>query len=219
MDFRTISIVANPMPREAWLSYNGIRAIKVDRNRMANTCQYFKCLLNGYFKESKQNVIDIWLGDLYSYQAFNCVISYANDNIFIPEVRNITLYIEAIQLAIFWGYEDFIELLENLFIRILDLENYLYLWGLSKRYLYYLQRLDDACDEFDVNQQIDIGRRWPRCPIDGHQRHCYINCLEKPGTLQEDNWEETVSQSSTVLPDEQRVGPILERKTEKELKK
>lgn len=206
------------MPNEAWLNYNGFRSIKVDRHRMAKTCSYFSCLLEGPFRESKQHVIKIILGNMFSFEAFDCVISYANDNIFIPDENKVALYMDAIQLAIYWGYEKFIDLVESYFISILSLDWFVDFMALVATDPYYLQKLDTALDKFDSNQARETRRPWPICAINGHQNHCYINCVDKPGSLVADDWEKQVPNEHNVIPEPVRLKIDEKRQKKKNLR-
>lgn len=177
------------MPGEAYLVYNRRRSIKVDRKKLANSCFYFQRLLEGPFKESKQTCIDINLGNMFSFEAFDCIVRYANDGIFIKDPEKHNVYIQAIQLAILWSYDEFVEIMESHFIEQISLETMTDFHGLAVRHKFHLSRLEEECIKFSKSLTTgSVLRAWPRCPIPGHGPHHYSSC---PKELDDNDWDRT----------------------------
>lgn len=202
----TLATHKQSMPKEAWLTYNGLKSIKIDRYKVANSCFYFNRLLDGPFKESRESNIHINLGNMFSFEALDCIVKYADQGIFLRDPDKHDIYIEAIQLAILWAYDEFVEVVEEHFINHITLYNMTDLHGLARRHKFALQRLERACLAFEQKlgqYHSDTMRPWPRCAIDGHGKHSYINCNQKlvPRTIRDDDWEKIVS---TTLTEEER---------------
>lgn len=185
--------------KDAWLVYNGDKSIKIDRNKVANTCSYFRNLLQGPFKESKQFTIQINLGTAFSYEAFRCVVKYANDGVFYRDPEDCHLYIETIQLAIAWGYDEFVTILEDHLIeRGICRDEIDVLTCLARLNMPILKRLLDACDRFADSMARRDFISISRCCIENHKLHAYLDCVgPKQGDLMEHDWDKTVSDTLT----------------------
>lgn len=174
---------------------------------MANACYYFRNLLEGPFKESTQYAIEINLGTAFSFEAFKCVIDYANKGIFYRDPDNCHPYIDAIQLAISWGYDEFVALAEDHLIdRGLTRDEIDVLTRLAGDNLPTLKRLYDACEEFATSMARRDFIRISRCIIDNHI-HAYLDC---DGKLEEkpNDWEE----SAVTTPKEEDAYHDLKKK-------
>lgn len=180
------------MSKECWLVYNGKKSIKVDRERISKSCTYFDRLLNGAFKEAHQHTIHINLGDMFSYEAFRCVIKLADEDIFIRDPNEWATHIEAIQLAIFWGFMEFVEIAEDHLMRQMSVPILVDLSALSRKYRTNLPNLYRVCEEFSKSMDERALRTWPRCCYKDHPKHHYLNC---PGPSKDKDWNESPSSS------------------------
>ena len=183
------------MPRECWLSYNGIMSIKVDRHRVQRACRYFELLLNSTFKEGKQSIINMYFDESFSYEAFSMIVKYADSNTFIADPDKLEQYFEAIQLCMLWGYDDFMDVLEAHLIAQLSHETIIEIQGLANRHREHLSELDRHCREFDETKRIDLNYPtwWPTCSIEDHPRHYAGYCFasnKKPAQELEDQKDE-----------------------------
>lgn len=127
------------------LVYNGEseKEMEVTRSKVAASCFYFRTLLCGPFRESSQSRIDIHLGDDFSFETFKAVIHYANDKTFTRFGKNIDHYLEIIQLASLWMYDELVEVVELHLIENLSI-------SLSARFhtlanIFDLRRLKEVC--------------------------------------------------------------------------
>lgn len=142
-------------------------------------------------------------GNMFSYKAFDCVIRYADESIFIRDPELIDLHIEAVQLGILWVYDEFVEVVEAHLIEQISLDTLTDLHGLAKRHSLVLGRLEEACKQYEeISISLDMPRNWSRCHIDGHSNHHYINCRPLVGDLCEDDWDKTVP---TELTEEESI--------------
>jgi len=169
------------MPSECWLYYDNISSIKIDRNTMSKTCRYFEVLLNGTYIEGRQPIIHLKLSDMFSYEAFACIIHYGNNNQFLPDPDKLDVYIEAIQLCVLWDYEDCKDLLMHHLATQLSVYTITDIMGVAMRHKYSLGNLIRACEEFErsVPFQTCIPESWVvRCAIDHDEDkpHHYMNC-------------------------------------------
>lgn len=169
------------MPSECWLEYDSKKAIKIDRQKVASTCAYFDILLNGPYKEGRETVIDMKISNMFSYEAFACIINYANHGTFVRDPDAIDMHIEAIQLCILWDYVDCKEVIEYQLMAVINAHTITDLLGLAYRHKYALGRLKEACEEWErtVPYETSVPLNWTiRCIVDEHQKHPHhhMNC-------------------------------------------
>lgn len=175
------------MPRECWLTYSGTKSIRIDRHKVQNSCRYFELLLNSTFVEGRQSVINLEVKNLVSFEAFKIIITYANENRFIADPDLLNEHIQAIQLCIIWGYDEFMKVIEAHLISQLSFRTIIAIQGLAKRHKVFLCELERCCEEFDdlSRTSIDFPLMWPTCPIEGHRRHFAGYCAHKKRPEQE----------------------------------
>lgn len=184
------------MSRETWLVYNDSKSIKIDRNRVARSCHYFEKLLEGGYKESGQHCIKMEFGDMFTFESFDCVVRYADEKRFLKDPDLHDVHIGAIQLAILWGYTEFIEIVESHLIEQINLDKLIDLMGLAIRHRPTLNNLYVACENFEkkLNNRLSQGRIWTRCSYEGHKEHHYLNCNQHKFVVpQEEDWDENWS--------------------------
>lgn len=81
----------------------------IDRDKLANSCQYFYCMLKGHYKETCQQQICLDFKSMFSSSAFAAVVEYLNYSRLEFRVSKVALYVELIQLGDFLLYDDLIE--------------------------------------------------------------------------------------------------------------
>jgi hypothetical protein len=109
---------------------------------------------------------------------------------------------EAIQLAISWGYDKFVSIVEDFLIdRVICRDEIDVLTRLAKDNLPLLERLQEACEQYAESMSRRDFISISICAIDHHKQHAYLNCVgPKEGELKENNWEE--EESSTMTEEE-----------------
>ena len=176
------------MPEECWLSYSGLKSLKINRRRVQSSCRYFELLLNGTFKEGREINVFLELKNLVSYEAFSHVVNYASHGTFIADPDSLGHHIQAVQLCILWGYEDFMRVLEAHLISQISYSTIIYIHGLAKRHKTYLTNLVEACEKFKGDivwnglSTESLGfypKNWPVCAIEGHARHHASYCSHR----------------------------------------
>jgi len=154
--------------------YNGKKDIEVMRDKIGESCFYFKTLLNGDFKESCQSRIDIKLND-FSFEAFQGVVNFANGGTFTVPEASIGVYVEMIQLAALWLYDELVENLESYLIDNVTIDSLVNVHTLAN--VLKLDRLKAKCSRIEYDVQVGtIEKRWGRCPLPGHESHHYSSC-------------------------------------------
>jgi hypothetical protein len=203
--------------KDAWLVYNGEKSIKIDRNKVANTCWYFRNLLEGPFKESKQFTIDINLGTAFSYDAFRCIVRFADEGIFYRDPDDCNLYIEAIQLAISWGYCEFIRVAEDHLIdRGICREEIDVLSRLAEENMPILARLREACDQFAESMSRRDLMPISRCSVESHQIHTYLDCAGIiKADLRQTEWEEEDTVNKMTEEESEELADLREEEERK----
>lgn len=197
------------MPRDCWISYDGIRSIKVDRSKIQKTCRYFELLLNSTFKEGSQTLVTMQLKGFVSYEAFSMIINYANDGSFLADPDKLDEHFEAIQLCILWGYEDFLRVLEIHLINQISYKTVIDIHGLARRHKTFLHDLEIACEAFDDTTIIGLEYPllWPTCAVEDHPRHFYGYCWHrerKPEQEVEDFAEQLEEISPRLMTEDER---------------
>lgn len=185
--------------QETLLIYSDGRSIKINRKKVATSCKYFEHLLEGDFKESRQHSVRIGIGDMFSFEAFECLVAFANDGVlrtYRPDSTQHVLYMEAIQLAMIWDYRSFVEVVEKYFIDHILIATLVDLSTLARRNRSDLPKLYQACEDF--NQQMErrqLCLKWSRCSVDGHEHH-YIDCSGPKDSDESSDWDRASGKES-----------------------
>lgn len=171
------------MPSDCWLYYNKKLAIKIDRQKVASSCRYFQVLLNGPYKEGRQTVINLHIADIVSYEAFSCLIRYANDGTFLADPDKLEVHIEAIQLCIILGYDKFKSVLEFHLMTQVCMNTLCDILGVALRHRQDLKRLIEYCENFEREVSVEsflLENTIPTCTLERHatRRHHYMNCAK-----------------------------------------
>lgn len=163
--------------KDTYLLYNGERRIKIDRQRVADSCWYFQRLLEGTYRESKQQEITMHFGTAFSFEAFKIIIDYASERVFLRDIDNIERYFQAIQLAIALHYEELYQIIEDFLIHFaLSEKDIDALTTLARNNLPMLQKLNYACDEFAESMKFLERRPMLKCYQKSHGYHLYLTC-------------------------------------------
>lgn len=182
--------------------YNGCNKIETSRKAVASSCIYFNCLLEGSFREAKERQISIQMEE-FSFEAFESIIRYANSRHFDYK-QKFSHYIEVIQLAAAWMFDELVELIELVLIDTISMETIVNTHTLAN--LLNLEKLQQACEDFE--KELDAGgtleRRWVRCPEEGHKSHHYRDCVEESRMNQDEDWDREPDDSHASLTEEER---------------
>lgn len=126
---------------------------------------------------------------MFSFEAFDCIIRFANDAEFSRDSKRWAVHMEAIQLAIFWDYQEFIDVVESQLVDQLNLLTLTDLSALARRHPKDLRKLHEACENF--TKSLEDRRhiiRWTRCPIDNHPNHHLLSC-RRPKDESDSDWD------------------------------
>lgn len=160
--------------------YNGSKEIEASRSNLANSCSYFKCLLDGQFREASQSRVDIQLDeDDFSYEIFEALVKFANSRYFIRDDSRLSYYMDLIQLANLWCYDELVKVCESYLISIVSIDSLVHIRTLSN--ILNLSRLKRKCIEMQnlLDRFEEFTLPYPRCPVEGHSDHHYHWCRTK----------------------------------------
>lgn len=191
---------------------------EVQANRSAivsSSCFYLNRLLAGPFKESTQDRIFIIVHKELSNQCYEQVIRFAESNSFDPCIDDVNIYVQMIQLADLWIFQEFVEFLEVYLVRRLNSDTVCYFHALAEKLR--LEKLREHClrvEEIMETKGTPTLTGYLRCPLDGHQNHPYTSCRRKPNRYRAystrqynelvGRWEDSIVWTSD-LPDEDFV--------------
>lgn len=169
--------------------------VVASRSRLVDSCFYFQCLLAGPYKESGQSRIEIKSQGMFDFDVFEAVVRYANERAFIRDDEKLELHFGMIGLAIFWAYDELINLLESYLIGCLNLNNCADIHGLAN--YHDLKKLQEECIRFENSLEQAMGplrRRTGRCALDGHENHHYSTCSSysehlKRSPIEDEDWD------------------------------
>lgn len=176
------------------LVYNGEKEVKVNRKSLGDSCFYFQCLLNGSFAESQKSRIEIYLEESFqiSFEVFEIVVEYATYKKFPnPSVDlQISDFLRMIQLAILWQLDGLIDTVEMRLVDMINVDTIPTIHTLANQL--NLNKLREECLKVEkaLDSMTPLERKWPRCPLTGHEGHHYMHCLDNSEALGEDDWHE-----------------------------
>lgn len=168
--------------------------LQARRAKIAESCPYFNALLSGHFRESKQSEVRIHLSqDGYSFGSLETIVRFANEDGYLDRTREVSQYVNAIQLADLWLYDRLVDELELFLTSKVNLDNVVTIHNLALTL--HLSRLEFKCRNLEVTIDKDpwvAGSRfsWPSCPFIGHHNHHFSDCTEHPQRFDEpeDDW-------------------------------
>lgn len=166
--------------------------LTVSRCRLAKSCPYLQCLMNGPYREAGQSRINIQSEGMFSYDAFEVVIKFANDNLFIRDKEKLDLHFDVLDLAILWSYDGLIDVIQAHLIDCLSIETGVDIHTVAD--YHNLKQLQEGCLEFERSLEKAIGsirRKSGYCPLEGHDKHHYTSCSERRArkTVEDEDWD------------------------------
>lgn len=182
------------------LVYNGQEEVEANRQALAESCFYLDHLLTGPFREAQQSRIEIHLGEEFSFSVFKAMIDYANSRLFDRDY-DVMHYLGMRQLAELWMYDELIEIVDSHLISCICPSTLVNIH--TRANIFRWNRLQEECLKAERMLDASLGsvyRNWPRCPMDGHNKHHYSNC-PLPGVSllgkREENWDDEEPESLT----------------------
>lgn len=161
---------------------DGNYQVKANREAIINSsCFYLNRLLAGPFKESTQDTIFIRVHEELSNTCYEQVVRFAESNSFDPCMDGVNIYVQMIQLADLWIFQEFVNFLEVFLSRKVDHDTVCYLHALAEKLK--LDKLRESClyvEEIMETKGAPSLTGFLRCPLDGHQNHPYTSCRRKP---------------------------------------
>lgn len=173
------------------LVLDGQHELSASRTRLAKSCFYFQCLLTGPYKEAGQSRIDIQSQGMFSFEAFEIVVKFANENLFIRDKEQLELHFDVLDLAILWSYDELIDVIQAHLVDCLSIETGADIHTIAN--LHNLKELQEGCIEFERSLEKAIGlirRKSGLCPLEGHDKHHYTSCsnwVQK--TMEDEDWD------------------------------
>lgn len=134
------------MTKYVTLSYNGEHDMVVNREKLANSCHYFRKLLSGEYIERNQDRIEIFLEGLVPLDIFQDVINYADKGI-LDRRRPIKYYVRMLKLAHIWIYDTLMDDIQIHLINKIDMDTIVRIHTAAN--LLDLKRLQRECLRFE----------------------------------------------------------------------
>lgn len=168
--------------------------LTASRNKLAKSCFYFQRLLSGPYREAGQARVKIQSQGLFSFEAFELVVKYADENLFLRDTDNPNLYLDALELAVLWSYDELVDLIQAHLADCLSRDTADDIHMAANEY--NLEELQQKCIEFERLLEQSKGmirRKWGLCPLDGHankNRHHYDSCWKwRQQTIDDEDWD------------------------------
>lgn len=174
------------------LMYHGSgqkKLILADRTALADSCPYFKTLLEGSFKEKNETCIDINLGHFFSPEVFESVVRFIESG-HIDANKPAIFYRAMLDMAQYLILADLGQAVESVLINRICLEEEVDIHTIAN--VFNLSSLRTRCEEFERDLETSGMKRrdWPRCTVDGHDEHWCLNCPgETRREVDDENWD------------------------------
>lgn len=172
------------------------KELMVDREKLAQSCDYFRCLLMGQFRESKETEIEIHLDpEDVSFEIFAAAIDFSTTGD-LAQNKSACFYADLLQLAQIWLHSKMVDEVEEKLLEFVNIKHVANLHTLAR--LNNLAKLSEACEKFEAKMGAWAGsepKNWPGCSFDLHKRrHHYSRCqgfIDKQTPKPEvENWDD-----------------------------